>query len=86
VLTRLYGVARAAVVDLLVDLVNRSNVDVLDMSTARVVETLLLCRPSSRISLADALIWPAARDTQPDAVYTFDRRFPSLGINRQVLG
>jgi predicted nucleic acid-binding protein len=85
VLMRLYGVARAVVVDLLVGLVSRSNVDVLDISTARVVEALLLCRPSARVSFADALIWAAARETQPDALYTFDRRFPSLGINRRVL-
>ena len=35
---------------------------------------------------ADAMIWAAARTDRATAIYTFDRRFPSQGIEiRQTL-
>jgi predicted nucleic acid-binding protein len=85
VLTRLYGVERAAAVDLLIDLAGRSNLTMLDLPRAIVVEALLLCRGSGRVSFADALIWAAARASGTTVVYSFDRRFPAAGIERRIL-
>ena len=45
-----------------------------------------MCRPSGRVSIADAMIWAAARTDRASAIYTFDRRFPGDGIEiRQTL-
>jgi predicted nucleic acid-binding protein len=85
VLTRLYGVERAAAVDLLIDLAGRSNLTMLDLPRAIVVEALLLCRGSGRVSFADALIWAAARASGTTVVYSFDRQFPAAGIERHIL-
>ena len=85
VLSRLYGVPRATTVDLLVDLLGRSNLSVLDLPKPRAIEALLLCRPSGRVAFADALIWAAARASGAEAVYTFDRRFPATDLERRVL-
>ena len=41
---------------------------------------LLLCRPSSKVTVPDALLWAAARDAGQGVVYTFDRRFHAEGI------
>jgi len=86
VLTRLYGIDRAAAVDLLVELLGRSNLTVLELPSPLAIEALLLCRPSGRVSFADALIWAAARNTGTGRVHTFDARFPAIGITLQVLG
>jgi len=32
------------------------------------------------VSFADAMIWAAARSTRAEAVYSFDDRFPELGV------
>jgi predicted nucleic-acid-binding protein len=85
VLSRLYGVARAAVVDLLVELLGRDNLIVMELPKARAVEALLLCRPSARTSFADALIWAATRTSNVQVVYTFDQRFPATGVERRLL-
>jgi predicted nucleic acid-binding protein len=85
VLTRLYGVARATTVDLLVELLGRSNLTMSDVPTSLAVEALMLCRASGRVSFADAMIWAATRASQAGVVYTFDRRFPSSGVDRRVL-
>jgi predicted nucleic acid-binding protein len=85
VLTRLYGVARAATVDLLTDVLGRSNLTLVDLPKARAIEALLLCRRSARVSFADALIWAAVRASGVGVVYTFDQRFPAPDIERRVL-
>src|SRR5204863_7333254 len=58
-LTRLCGVERAAAVDLLIELIERTNLTVLDLPTARVVEAVMLARPSARVAVADALVCAA---------------------------
>ncbi len=80
VLTVRYGVSRPEAVDALLDLVQRTNLSVVGLETPLVAEALLLCRPSGRVSFADALIWAEARQTGHGVVYTFDRRFPRDGI------
>jgi predicted nucleic acid-binding protein len=85
VLTRLYGVPRVAVVDLLVALIGRANLSIVELPKSQVVEALLLCRPSGRVSFADALIWATARLRGSSALYTFDHQFPAENVQRRVL-
>jgi len=80
VLLRTYRLARADIVDLLIDLLQRQNVSVHQLDKRLVITALLLCRPSGRVSFGDALIWAAARHTGPSTVYSFDRRFPADGL------
>ena len=84
-LTRRYGVERAQTVDLLVDLISRENIRVQDLPNVLAIEAFQLCRPSGRVSYADALIWAATRQAGVNAVYTFDRAFPSSGVERRLL-
>jgi predicted nucleic acid-binding protein len=81
VLMRVYGLSRHVVVDSLVGLLSRSNLAVHHLETSIVIEALMLCRPSGRVSFADAMLWASARSADaPSAVYTLDRRFPSSDI------
>ena len=48
----------------------------------------MLCRPSGRVSFADALVWAAARSQTDASVYSLDERFPDEGsraVMRSVL-
>lgn len=80
VLVSVYRIARAVVVDKLIEFVQKRNVGVPGLDKALVVQALLQCRPSGRVSFADALVWAAARCSGPQRVYTFDERFPADGI------
>jgi len=79
VLRAVYGVPREAIVDALVAFLRRENVRPVDRPKDILTTALGLCRPSGRVSIADALIWAAAR-TAGVPVYTFDKRFPDEGI------
>jgi predicted nucleic acid-binding protein len=76
-LTSVYGLSRAAVVDALIALVQKENVSVRGVDTAIVVQALLLCRPSRRVSFTDALVWAAARSSRQACVCAFDDDCPS---------
>lgn len=80
VLRSVYNLPRTAIVDALLVLLERQNILTASLDKDRVKQGLLLCRPSGRVSFADALLWAEARSHGPDAVYTFDRRFPSDGL------
>lgn len=80
VLASLYGLHRTAVVDQLLRLLGRQNIDTLDLDKDVVIQALYLARPSGRVSVADALTWAAALGTDHKVVYTLDERFPSDGI------
>lgn len=82
VLLRFYKVPRETVIDSLVALVRRSNISVWHIDKDVIVEALLLCRPSTRVSLVDALLWAIARSAGAGAtIYSFDNRFPTGGID-----
>ncbi len=85
VLTRVYGLPRPHVVDALVGLLGRVNVSVHELPSTVAVQALLLCRSSGRVAFADALIWATARTTPERRVVTFDRRFPGVDIQRELL-
>lgn len=80
VLMDVYETPRADVVDALISLVQKENIRPWEFDKAGMMRALLLCRPSNRVSFADAMVWAAASTTHSRAVYTFDARFPSDGI------
>jgi predicted nucleic-acid-binding protein len=83
VMTTVYRFPREDIVDGLMAIVQRSNIAMLGLDKATVLDALLLCRPSGRVSFADAMIWAAARSTGSALVYSFDARFPTTGIQVQ---
>jgi predicted nucleic acid-binding protein len=47
----------------------------------RVLAALEICRNSKRYSFTDAFLWAQVRESGPGGrIYTFDGRFPSMGI------
>ena len=80
VLTSVYGVPREVVVDHLIRLLQKDNIAVSDLAPEAAVSALLLCRPSGRVSFADALLWGAVRSAGDGCVVTFDQRFPEAGV------
>ena len=80
VLRSVYRLTRETVVGYLVELVGKQNINCYGPDKATVLQALLMCRPSGRISIADALIWAAARSSGQNVVYSLDQRFPSDGI------
>ena len=79
VLTSYYGASRGQVVEHLLSLLQRDNIDTLHLPKELTVDALAKCRPSRRVSIPDALIWTAAR-AEDLPVNTLDRRFPAGGI------
>lgn len=81
VLTSNYKLERRDVVDALIGFIQRENISVHHLHTALVVEALLLCRPSHRVSFGDAMLWAEARSAGTRTrVYTLERRFPRTGL------
>jgi predicted nucleic acid-binding protein len=79
VLMKSYSIARELAVDRLLMLVRKSNIRIHGIEKRVAIEALLLCRPSGRVSVPDALLWADATMTR-SSVYTLDQRFPSNGI------
>ena len=79
VLTSVYGIDRAEVAEALAALMLRSNVECPHLSVALVVRALQLAGQPGRVSFVDALIWGGARQAEAP-VATFDRRFPTEGL------
>jgi predicted nucleic acid-binding protein len=79
VLSTVYGVSRADLVDALIALIQRRNMATFEIDKSAVIQALLLTRPSKRVSFADAMVWAAARSAERP-VYSFDDRFPGDGI------
>lgn len=80
VLSTVYGVVRERVVDALVELLQRENLRTIGPDKPLMVQALLLCRPSARVSFADAVLWAEARWAGARRIYSFDERFPSEGV------
>lgn len=80
VLSTVYGIPREDVVDSLMALIQKKNVTIFALDKQHALEALLLCRPSGRVSFADAFIWAAAKSDGAEAIYSFDERFPAQDI------
>jgi predicted nucleic-acid-binding protein len=81
VLTNVYRVPRSAVVESLIALVQKANLAVHGLDKGLVLQALLMCKPSGRVSFADAMLWAVARSASAEAVYSFDERFPEDGVD-----
>ena len=80
VLTSVYQVRRDIVVDHLIAFLQKQNITPFALDKGLVLQALLLCRSSKRISFADALVWAAVRSSGSKIVYSFDERFPGDGL------
>jgi predicted nucleic acid-binding protein len=80
VLTSAYRVPRSTVVDHLIDFLQKENVTPFALDKGLVLQALLLCKPSGRVSFADAMVWAAARSSRNRIVYSLDERFPTEGV------
>ncbi len=83
VLRSVYEVPRQAIVHHLIALLRKANIETFRLDTHLVIEALLLCRPSGRVSFGDALVWAAARSQADSIVYSLDQRFPDDGVTVQ---
>jgi predicted nucleic acid-binding protein len=83
VLTSTYRIERSRVVDALIGLLNRENIDTYEAPTEVAIQALRFCRPSNRVNFGDAMLWAVARASAPARVWTFDRRFPMDGVERR---
>jgi predicted nucleic acid-binding protein len=81
VLTSFYDAQRAEVVDALAGFLERENVRLCRLPKALALQALELCRPSRRVSFTDALLWAEARTMGIERILTFDRKFPSEGLD-----
>jgi predicted nucleic acid-binding protein len=81
VLSTVYQVPRETIVDNLLMMLQKQNIDVFGLEKSVVLRALLLCRPSGRVSYADALLWAAAQSTEDRIVYSLDERFPADGLD-----
>ncbi len=80
VLTSVYDVPRSVVVDYLITFLQKKNMVPFSLDKGNVLQSLLLCRPSARVSFADAMVWAAARSSGDRIVYSLDERFPRDGL------
>lgn len=80
VLTSVYGIPRRVVVDHLIAFLQKENISTFALDKGLVLQALLLCKPSGRVSFADAMVWAAARSSESKVVYSLDERFPEDGL------
>ena len=85
VLMSVYGIPRSIVVDHLVAFLQKENVSPFALDKGLVLQALLLCKPSGRVSFADAMVWAAGRSSESKVVYSLDERFPedNLEVRRE---
>ena len=81
VLTSVYQVPREIVVDHLIAFLQKENITPFGLDKGLALQALLLCRPSGRVSFADAMVWAAARSAGAKVVYSLDERFPKDGLD-----
>jgi predicted nucleic acid-binding protein len=84
VLRTQYGVDRAAVVEALLDLIRRENMQVLGLPHDDVVEAMVLARAMPGRPIPDALIAIGARAAGALPLVTFDRQMARYGIPTRV--
>ena len=81
VLTSVYKISRTIVIDHLIAFLQKENISPFALDKGVALQALLLCRPSGRVSFADAMVWAAARSSENRVVYTLDERFPEDGLD-----
>lgn len=76
VLMSVYRIPRSIVVENLIAFLRKENISPFDLDKGLVIQALLLCKPSGRVSFADAMIWAAGCSTESRVIYSLDERFP----------
>ena len=67
-------------VDVLIALLRKGNIDTIRLDKDLALEALLSCWPAGRVSFAGALVWGAARSETDAAVCSLDGRFLDEGV------
>lgn len=80
VLRTQYGVAPEAIIGLLIDFLQRRNIDLLGLRTETAVALLVRARALPGRPLPDALIVAAALEADAVPVVTFDREMHRYGV------
>lgn len=80
VLQSVYRVPCEATVNALIALLPHANFQVYGIDKDVAIQALELCRPSGRVSFAEAMLWAVARFSDVAAVFTVDNRFPTAGV------
>lgn len=80
VLMSVYEVPRAAVVDGLIALLSKANIDTFRLGKDLALEALMHRRPAGRVSFADALVWGAGRSQANAAVCSLDEGLSDQGL------
>jgi predicted nucleic acid-binding protein len=80
VLRTQYGVSRSDVVEALLALITRENVEIVGLATRDAVEAFAAARAMPDRPIPDALIVYAARAGRALPIYTFDRGMGRYGI------
>ncbi len=83
VLTSVYRIPHSVVIEHLMSFFQKANIAPFALDKPLVLHALLLCKPSARISFADAIVWAAARSMEHPKIYSFDSRFPREGLDVQ---
>lgn len=83
VLRTQYGVERRDVLDALIELLMKENIDVLGPPKGTVVEALVRARALPGVPLPDALVAATVRDAGAVPLFTFDRDLSRHGISVQ---
>lgn len=80
VLISVYGIPRSVVADHLVTFLQKENISLFGLDKGVVLQALILCKPSARVSFADAMVWAAAHSSESKVLYSLDERFPEDGL------
>lgn len=80
VLRTQYGVERRDVLDALIELLMKENMDVVGPAKGTVVEALVRARALPGVPLPDALVAATVRDAGAVPLFTFDRDLSRHGI------
>ena len=83
VLRTQYGVERRDILDALIELLMKENMDVLGPPKGTVVEALVRARALPGVPLPDALVAATVRDAGAVPFFTFDRDLSRHGISLQ---
>ena len=85
VLLSVYEIPQSVVVDHLIAFLQKENISPFALDKGLVLQALLLCKPSGRVSFADAMVWAAGRSSESKVVYSLDERFPedNLEVRRE---
>jgi predicted nucleic acid-binding protein len=81
VLRLIYKRTAAQIAGALTQLLDRENISTHEVDTDLAIEALELTQPSRRVSVPDPMLWALAYSAPPARIWSFDRHFPTSGID-----